>query len=99
MIYWNEEKARKIQNERNIDVAKIADLIISGTIAAVEKVPNQKGHPDQLMFIIMLNDYAHCVPFVIEENGDIFIKTVFKSRAMQKKYSGRTNNEEKNKSI
>lgn len=75
-------------SERGVDINEVAKIIENEEYMDIEKVKNQVGHPDQLMFIIMLNGYAHCVPFVIEATGDIFIKTVFPSRYMQRKFGG-----------
>lgn len=87
MLKWNEDKAKKLKVEREIDIKKIAEIIERGDFVAIEKVKNQKDHLDQMMFIVIVDGYAHCVPFVAEENGDIFLKTVFKSRAMQAQYN------------
>lgn len=88
MIRWSDEKAEKLKAARKIDIKEIAKMIESENFVAIEKVKNQEGHPNQMMFIVIFKGYAHCVPFVVEENGDIFLKTVFKSRAMQAKYNG-----------
>ena len=86
MIRWGKEKARQLLAERNIEMEEVARIIDKEEFLDIVKVVNQQGHPGQRMFIIMLNGYAHCVPFVIDDAGDVFIKTVFPSRLMQKKY-------------
>lgn len=93
MIRWNAEKASWLRRERDIDMAEIARLIESEQFLAIEKVPSQVNHPEQLMFVVLLNDYVCCVPFVIESTGDIFIKTVFPSRRLNAKYNRGENNE------
>lgn len=32
------------------------------------------------------NGYAHCAPYVVEQDGTIFLKTPFKSRVFQRRY-------------
>lgn len=93
MIRWNAEKALWLRRERNVDMTEVARLIENEQFLAIEKVPSQDNHPEQLMFVISLNNYAYCVPFVIEATGDIFIKTVFPSRKLNAKYNRGENNE------
>jgi len=52
----------------------------------MEMVPSQENHSGQRMFIVKLDGYTCCVPFVKMDNGDIFIKTAFQSRVYHKKY-------------
>jgi uncharacterized DUF497 family protein len=83
MIEWNKEKAEWLLSERGIDIKRIEHAIKSGDYTTAI-VPNQEDHPEQEMFLVELDDYIHCVPFV--KNGDtIFIKTVFRSRKLQKR--------------
>lgn len=84
MIKWNEEKAEKVLNERGIDFNDIAAEIADGNFA-VRPVDNQDGHPGQLMAIVVIDDHAVCAPFVVEDNGDFFIKTAFFSRKWDKR--------------
>lgn len=88
MIRWNEEKAAWLQKERGIKMPEVAQIIKNEQFLAIEKVPSQDNHPGQMMFIILLNGYIYCAPFVIEETGNIFIKTVFPSRKLNAKYKG-----------
>jgi hypothetical protein len=37
--------------------------------------------------IVTLYGYAVCVPFVVEENSDFFLKTLFPSRKYTKQYN------------
>lgn len=96
MIKWNKEKAFWLQRERNINMPKVAQIIENELFLAIEKVPSQDNHPEQKMFVILLNGYVHCVPFVIDEAGDIFIKTVFPSRKLNAKYNNQGENYEQN---
>jgi hypothetical protein len=62
---------------------KILDII---------KHPNSKKYPDQKIFIIDIDDYCYLIPFV-ENNDEIFLKTIFPSRKYTKKYKGGKNHE------
>ena len=84
VIKWDKDKAEKVLNERGIDFCDIAAEIADGRFA-VRPVSNQDGPPGQRMAVVVLRDHAVCVPFVEEENGDIFIKTAFFSRKWDKR--------------
>lgn len=88
MIKWSSEKAEVLMRKRSISLKEIAEMIEAHDIVDVQDVPNQDDHPGQKMFIVMYNGYLHGVPFVMEDNGDLFIKTAFPSRILQKKYGG-----------
>lgn len=47
--------------------------------------PNQEKYKGQKMFVVQGDDYAYLVPFVEDEN-DVFLKTIIPSRKATKKY-------------
>ena len=89
VIEWSEEKAEWLKKERGIDMHEVSSIIASRDIIAIETVPNQEAHPDQKMFIISYHEYIHCVPYVYDKCGNLFLKTVFPSRVHQKIYGGK----------
>jgi hypothetical protein len=48
--------------------------------------PSRKG---QRIFIITYQDYTYVVPFVVDANKNIILKTVFPSRKYHKTYGGK----------
>lgn len=48
--------------------------------------PNQIKYPRQRILVVSISNYAYVVPYVREENGNLFLKTVFPSRALTKLY-------------
>lgn len=82
MFKWNPEKEKKLKEDRGIDLHAIVDLIESGQYFMVD-VKNQAEHPNQKMYVVSLNGYPTCVPFVVEPNGDVFIKTAFQNRKLK----------------
>lgn len=87
-IKWNEEKAVKLLAERGIALSEIAAIIEDGGIVGVELVPNQGDHPGQNMAIVPYKGDFCCVPYVVQPDGDWFLKTAFFSRMARKKYGG-----------
>jgi hypothetical protein len=83
MIIYDENKARFLKLKRNIIIGEIIDLILEKKYLDILENP---GRDNQQIFIIYYNDYVHVVPFVVDKEKNIVIKTVFPSRNFQKKY-------------
>jgi len=76
------EKNEILKRERGISFEEIAYMIESGQIIGVEEHP---GRSNQKMYVLEINNYAIIVPFV-ENDDELFLKTVFPSRKYTKKY-------------
>jgi uncharacterized DUF497 family protein len=83
MIIYDTKKAQALKLERNIDIDEIVELIIDKKYLDILEHP-KRGN--QQIFILSYKDYIHVVPFVVDKNNDIVIKTVFPSRNFQKIY-------------
>jgi hypothetical protein len=83
MIIYDKNKAIKLRYERNIEIEDILDIIINKKYLDILEHPKRAG---QQIFILEYRDYIHVVPFVIDEDSNIIIKTVFFSRNFQKIY-------------
>jgi len=84
-IAWNDEKNRELQAERGVCFEDVVTCLINNKVLDVINHPNKKQYPNQRIFILMINDYVHMVPF-IEDEKIIFLKTIIPSRKMTKKY-------------
>ena len=83
MIIYDENKARYLRLMRNIYIEEIIDIILEKKYLDILEHPKRKN---QQIFIILYNDYIHTVPFIVDEDNNIVIKTVFPSRNFQKIY-------------
>ncbi len=83
MIIYDKNKAIKLRYERNIEIEDIVDIIINKKYLDILEHPKRAG---QQIFILEYRDYIHVVPFVIDNDSNIIIKTVFPSRNFQKIY-------------
>lgn len=83
MILWDDEKNQKLRLERNISFEQIAELILRKEYLAILEHPSR---PNQQIFVLLLNGYVHAVPFVIDEQANIVLKTAFPSRKLHKKH-------------
>ncbi len=82
---WDTEKNIKLKNDRGISFEEIVFYITNDYIFDVVPHPNQKKYPGQKMFIVNIDNYAYLIPF-IEEEKNIFLKTIIPSRKATAKY-------------
>jgi uncharacterized DUF497 family protein len=83
MIFWDDEKNSKLIAERNISFDEIAEIILNEEYLDILENPNRD---DQMVFIIQLRGYIYVVPFLIDENENIILKTAYPSRKFNKIY-------------
>jgi uncharacterized DUF497 family protein len=84
-ISWSSEKNAKLKAERNIGFEDV--LIAFSQDKMLDDIghPNQEKYAHQSVFIMEINDYAYIVPY-IENDNELFLKTIIPSRKMTKKY-------------
>lgn len=86
MIYWDDEKYKKLISERDISFDQIAEIILNKEYLDILENPKRDN---QMIFIINLKDYIHVVPFIIDDDENIILKTAFPSRKFNKIYGGK----------
>jgi len=82
---WNDEKNKKLIEERGVSFERVVILISRGEILDIVSHPNHKKYPDQSIFVVNIDDYCYLVPLV-EDGNDMFLKTIIPSRKATKKY-------------
>ena len=83
MILWDERKNLKLQIERKISFEEIAQIILRKEYIDILKNPSR---PNQKLFVLKFNEYIWAVPFLIDEQDNIVLKTAYPSRRLQKIY-------------
>jgi hypothetical protein len=78
-IRWNLLKNDRLKKARG---ASFED-VLKGKLIAVKKHPKKEG---QNIMLFEYKRYVWLVPYIIDENGDIFLKTLFPSRKYTKMY-------------
>ena len=82
---YNEEKNRKLKQERNITFNKIIDHIQNGCVVDIISHQNKEKYPSQKMYVLDIDGYIWLVPYI--QNGNrAFLKTAFPNRKETKKY-------------
>ena len=85
MIVWDDEKNQKLQIKRDISFDQISEIILRKEYFDILENPSR---PNQQIFVVRINDYIHSVPFIIDDQSNIVLKTAYPSRKLQKKYEG-----------
>ncbi|MFH1677354.1 MAG: toxin [Patescibacteria group bacterium] len=80
---WNNEKNKKLKEERNVCFDDIVIAIENNKILDI--IENKRKYPNQKVYIIEINNYAYSVLFV-EDVNQIFLKTIIPSSKATKKY-------------
>jgi len=82
VVRWDNEKNAFLKKERGIGFEMIESAIEDGEILDIIDHPSR---PNQKIFVLEVDQYIVSVPFV-ETDTEIFLKTLFKSRKLNKKY-------------
>ena len=86
-INWNSTKNQQLISERGISFEDIVFYLQQGALLDDIEHPNSGKYPNQRVFVINIDGYAHLVPYV-EDRKEIFLKTVIPSRKATKIYLG-----------
>lgn len=85
---FSPDKNQVLIEERNVSFEDIVSSINSGRLLDIIDHPNELKYPNQKIYIVELNSYVYLVPFVRKNQQTIFLKTIFPSRKLTKKYLG-----------
>jgi hypothetical protein len=85
MILWDEKKNKKLKLERGIGFEDFMDTILNGEYLDILEHPSR---PHQNIFVVERNRYIFAIPFVIDKDQNIILKTAFPSRTLHRKYRG-----------
>jgi uncharacterized DUF497 family protein len=86
MIRWNEEKNRWLVAKRGISFQEIAERILAGDYIDLLENP---ARPGQDIVVLTIQGYTWVVPFLVEEEDTLFLKTAYPSRKFHRRYGGR----------
>jgi len=87
-ITWSEIKNAELENLRGLSFEMVLAAIDDGRILADEQHPNLENYGHQRILVLDIDGYAVTVPYVINSD-EIFLKTMFKDRKMQRRYYGK----------
>lgn len=84
-IEWSEVKNTYLKTTRGICFEDMQAAIEDGKLLADVNHPQKQLRPNQKVFIIEYDEYVYVVPYT-EDKTKIFLKTIYPSRKMTKKY-------------
>lgn len=87
---WNSDKNDFLKQDRGISFEDVVLNIYLGNELDIYDHPNQERYPGQKISVVLVEGYAYLVPFV-ENNEEIFLKTIIPSRKATKHYAGEAN--------
>ncbi len=79
--HWSDLKSKRLKRIRGVSFKEI----IKGKI--IDEILNPTRE-NQRIFIIEYKQYVWAIPFVIQEDGSIFLKTIYPSRKLTRRYKG-----------
>lgn len=85
---WDERKNDWLKAYRQVSFEEVILRIDRGEILDVVDHPNRKRYSGQRILIVEIDDYGYLVPFV-ENEHEVFLKTIIPSRKVTRKYLGR----------
>lgn len=86
MFNFSTEKNQKLKREKGISFDEIIAAIENGALLDVISHPNPCKYPKQEIMVVATNDYVYLVPFIEEDSGTFFLKTIIPSRKAKKIY-------------
>ena len=86
-VDWNDEKNELLKRLRGVSFEQVVLAIASGDLIDRLRHPNPEKYPNQMVFLVKIEDYVYSVPF-IEDDEKIFLKTIIPSRKATKKHLG-----------
>ena len=85
-IRFNEKKNQLLKAMRGVCFDDIVDALEKNQFVDDIAHPN-KNYPHQRMYVVEVNAYVYAVPYVIDEQKqEIFLKTMYASRVLTKRY-------------
>jgi hypothetical protein len=73
---FSPEKNLRLIQERGISFDEVIALIENDQIIDILEHPNQDKYGNQKIYVVCAKEYMFLVPFVTDENGNIFLKTI-----------------------
>lgn len=86
-INWNPIKNQMLIEERDVSFEDVIFSLQSGGLLDDLVHPNKEKYPHQRIFVVSIDEYAYLVPY-IENDEEIFLKTIIPSRKATKHYFG-----------
>lgn len=76
---YDEKKNQLLFEQRGVTFEQAIEIIAEEGVLLDFSHPNPKLYPNQRIMVLSINNYPHCIPYLMD--GDTYIlKTIFKDR-------------------
>ena len=82
---WDNAKNELLKKNRGVCFEQVVLIMERGEVLDTIEHPNQERYPGQKIAVVIIDNYAYLVPYV-ENNEEIFLKTIIPSRKATNKY-------------
>jgi len=82
---FSEEKNDWLKENRGVSFDDVVDTVNNGGLLDITD-NKSRNHRNQELLVVLFNNYVYAAPFVINARGVYFLKTVYQSRKLTKKY-------------
>lgn len=86
---FSEEKNILLKKSRGVSFEDVLEAIQKGNILDDIEHPSSK-RSQQRVLVIKIKNYVYAVPYVENDQGTIFLKTIYPSRKLTKSYLKKT---------
>lgn len=84
---YSRQKDLVLREARGVGFQEIIDAVTNGYVLDDIDHFNKKQYPNQRILIVKIRDKVYAVPYVVdEERKKTFLKTIYPSRLLKKKY-------------
>jgi hypothetical protein len=84
---WSAEKNNQLIAERDKSFEEVIFFIENGGLLDDIAHPNRASYPNQRMFVVAIDGCVYLISYV-ENDEEIFLKTIIPSRKFTKRYFG-----------
>ena len=86
---WSTARNQQLLDQRGISFERVVSAVEQGGLLDVLQHPNQDRYSGQSIYVVNIEEYVYLVPFVTEEDGTRFLKTIIPSRKATRDYPRR----------
>lgn len=87
---WNPEKDQQLTEQRGVSFADVVESIVRDGPVDTYVHPNQRRYPGQNIYVVDIRDYLYLVPFVEQDEGRRFLKTIIPNQRAMRRYGRRS---------
>jgi len=86
-IIWDEVKDAWLVKNRGISFVDFVETILNKDYLDIVE---NRTRPDQMIFICRFKGYTYCIPFLLSNDNEFVLKTIYPSRKYHQIYGGTT---------